>query len=285
MDQYDKKVFRQLPNFIPEIVESYSSDKMAVFKANHIFSKTKEFDCYKFHIISTQMPPILIEKKEYVERANSIFPINPEQAHAYKIQGQVSDYSVVFMEKEMIQRTSKLIYGKNHITFETEHIPLTSEFKTMFQVFIQEANHQQAGYEFVMESLNMQMAIYLLRHAKSNVSRGMTSKEYHDQKLVKQVRNYFVDHLCEEFSLNDIAEEVNYSPYYFIRIFKGQTGKTPFEYLLEIKIEQAENLLKKTNKSIAEIAYNSGFKSRSHFSTVFKKKIGQSPQQYRKYMR
>ncbi len=71
------------------------------------------------------------------------------------------------------------------------------------------------------------------------------------------------------------------SPYHFIRIFKNETGKTPYEYLVDIKIEKACSLLRRSNLSVTEICFLCGFNSSSHFSTVFKQKIGVSPSMYR----
>ncbi|MFZ5642647.1 MAG: helix-turn-helix domain-containing protein [Bacillota bacterium] len=74
----------------------------------------------------------------------------------------------------------------------------------------------------------------------------------------------------------------NLSSYYFIRVFKAQMGKTPYEYLLDIKMEKAREMLKQRNHTITEICYECGFNSISHFTTAFKRKVGVTPTYYRK---
>ncbi|WP_245917788.1 helix-turn-helix transcriptional regulator [Alteribacillus bidgolensis] len=69
--------------------------------------------------------------------------------------------------------------------------------------------------------------------------------------------------------MNDIASEVNLSPYYFLRVFKKSMGETPINYLIQLRLNEAKYLLHHTNLSIAEIAYKCGFNSESHFITTF----------------
>jgi len=77
----------------------------------------------------------------------------------------------------------------------------------------------------------------------------------------------------------DIAKMDRYS---FIRSFKAQIGKTPYEFLLDLKIEKAKKMLASKDYSITEISMICDFSSHSHFTTTFKKKTGISPSEYRK---
>ena len=79
-----------------------------------------------------------------------------------------------------------------------------------------------------------------------------------------------------------IASYIGLSPVYFHRLFKTYYGITPNDYLLNIRIDKAKNMLLFDNKSIDEIAYECGFNSSTYFSTVFKKKINESPYRFRK---
>jgi AraC-like DNA-binding protein len=88
--------------------------------------------------------------------------------------------------------------------------------------------------------------------------------------------NYTVGVSCTELS-----DLIKMDKYRFIRNFKAQTGKTPYEYLLDLKIEKAKKMLKLNDCSITEISMLCGFSSHSHFTSTFKKKIGISPTKYR----
>jgi AraC-like DNA-binding protein len=83
-------------------------------------------------------------------------------------------------------------------------------------------------------------------------------------------------------TLEELARELNYSVFHFLRLFKTSTGMTPFEYLTEIKIEKAKRLLRESEYTITEICSMCGFKYQSHFAQAFSKRTGLPPSLYRK---
>lgn len=95
------------------------------------------------------------------------------------------------------------------------------------------------------------------------------------QKYVRQ--NYS----SNEISLNMVASHVGISPSYFSTIFRQETGSTFTEYLTEIRMEKAKELLRCTNKKTSEIAYDIGYKDAHYFSYIFKKTQGLTPKDYR----
>ena len=78
------------------------------------------------------------------------------------------------------------------------------------------------------------------------------------------------------------ADRIFLSPNYFGDLIKKETGKTPQEYIQSKIIDMAKGLLLGTNKTISEISYELGFQYSQHFNRVFKKKVGLSPNEYRK---
>ena len=66
-----------------------------------------------------------------------------------------------------------------------------------------------------------------------------------------------------------------------MRLFKQTTGISPHQFILQLKIERAKQLINKTQLSLTEIAYELGFTDQAHFSNAFKKIIGVAPRQYR----
>ena len=82
--------------------------------------------------------------------------------------------------------------------------------------------------------------------------------------------------------IDDICNQINISPYHFIRMFKAKTGTTPHEYLLGIRVNKAEEMLKKGIYSIEEVARLCGYIDASHFSSYFKRVLGVTPSAYKK---
>ncbi len=92
------------------------------------------------------------------------------------------------------------------------------------------------------------------------------------------------EHLTEPLTLDDLAARASLSPYYFTRLFKKETGFTPHEYLIAMRINSAKFLLKTTSASIKEICFLTGFASESSFCTTFKKWVNATPSSYREYI-
>lgn len=83
-------------------------------------------------------------------------------------------------------------------------------------------------------------------------------------------------------TVDEIAAHVNTSKYHFIRRFAKETGMTPHQYILQLKLQEACRLLKFTNLSIAEISRSLGYDNCAYFSGQFKNRFGTSPTAYRK---
>lgn len=100
--------------------------------------------------------------------------------------------------------------------------------------------------------------------------------------VVDKVRRYMEEHLDEEFSREKAAESVYLNPAYLSRLFRRETGYSLTDYLVKIRIAKARNMLEKTNNRVSDVAINVGYSNFSHFSKLFKKVTGLTPQEYRK---
>lgn len=115
-------------------------------------------------------------------------------------------------------------------------------------------------------------------------TRSSTSSSLESQSLspVDQAIGYMKAHFKESISLEDLAHQVTLSPYYFTRLFKKETDRTPYDYLMTLRINESKYLLKSTSMLIKEIAFEVGFNSESNFMSYFKKVTGYTPSVFRK---
>ena len=107
----------------------------------------------------------------------------------------------------------------------------------------------------------------------------------HNQKnslLVSQISKYIQNHISESIKTSDIANYLNKSRGRITTEFKNQTGINLSDFIRIKKIEEAEELLSRTDKSLVFISNYLGFSSQSHFCKVFKDIKGVTPDQYRK---
>ena len=103
----------------------------------------------------------------------------------------------------------------------------------------------------------------------------------HDDVLIKEIQNYIEDNFQEPFGLDDLAKEFNVSKRNLIRRFKKATHNTPLQYLQRVKMEAAKRGLEKTNHSISEIMFDTGYNDVKSFRQTFKKIVGVAPSAYR----
>ena len=94
--------------------------------------------------------------------------------------------------------------------------------------------------------------------------------------------DYMEKHYRERCKLEDIAASAHLSPVYFHNIFSTAVGKTPYEYLTRLRLEESKRLILMGELSMAEIAEQCGFSSQSYFNAVFKQKNGETPSEYRR---
>ncbi len=99
---------------------------------------------------------------------------------------------------------------------------------------------------------------------------------------VEQIQNYVRQHYIDGFTAVQIQEACGLSYKYAGTLFKEVTGQTIKEYQCTLRLRKAEQLLKETNKSIAEIAQLTGFSDVFYFSKIFHRKKGCPPGEYRK---
>ncbi|NEQ53419.1 MAG: helix-turn-helix transcriptional regulator [Leptolyngbya sp. SIO3F4] len=88
-------------------------------------------------------------------------------------------------------------------------------------------------------------------------------------------------HLGQEIRLNDLAQQVDMSQFHFGRLFKQSLEVSPYQYLLQQRVEKVKQLLKQTDKPIADIALSCGFNSHSHLNRKFRQLTGTTPKAYR----
>ena len=123
----------------------------------------------------------------------------------------------------------------------------------------------------------------------SGVINTILTKMYlklHTTKTISEtaamMKDYLDSKITSAFSMWELCEFISKSESQAINIFKKDFGITPYAYLLQKKISFAKTMLKNTNLTVKEIAYNLKFTDEYYFSNIFKSKVGISPSNYRK---
>lgn len=169
-----------------------------------------------------------------------------------------------------------------------DRVELVSAFQTrdpqieaISHLFLSELHQADSGNQLVVDSLVNVLAVHLLRHHATTRAPLPIYAGGLPQRQLLQVLDYIDAHLSDEITLAGLAELVDISPFHFGRLFKQSLGRSPYQYLLQQRIERAKKLLKQTDKSIVEIALECGFNSHSHLGRKFRQLTGVTPKVYR----
>ena len=104
-------------------------------------------------------------------------------------------------------------------------------------------------------------------------------------RALRRIRDYVEEHLAENIELETLADIARLSKWHFARAFKQSVGTPPHFYLIQRRLEKAQELLAETNLSLAQIALKSGFSDQSHFSRRFRILLGVTPTSFRRSKR
>ena len=127
-------------------------------------------------------------------------------------------------------------------------------------------------------SLDIYKIFTELLNPQSTKSKGESN--YEDSMLT--VKEYIAENLNENLTVGALAEIVNMSSSHFSRVFKQQTGFSPYDYILISRLNRAKYLLQVTDMTVSAIAYEIGFNSESNFIYFFTENEGISPGKFRK---
>jgi AraC family transcriptional regulator len=127
------------------------------------------------------------------------------------------------------------------------------------------------------------VAIVLSRHLLSTYVTAVLPKESGGLPRFKLRRaiEYVHDNLANDISFRDVAAHLQMSAYHFARMFKQSTGQSPHNYIVRCRIERAKALLAEARLPISDIAFEVGYKSQSHFTTLFGRLAGVTPGAFR----
>lgn len=122
--------------------------------------------------------------------------------------------------------------------------------------------------------LNILGSILYLSYNKDSESKETT-------QIVERAKVIMLENINKEIDIHEIASNLGTSYSWFRKVFKEYTGFAPSQYFQELKLRKSKELLIESNLSVKEIAYHLNFSSYEYFLSFFKKRVGQTPLEYR----
>lgn len=123
---------------------------------------------------------------------------------------------------------------------------------------------------------------YLIRALTISYEKAARQKRQDENRPIRVVKQFITSHYGESLTLEQASDAAGLSPAYLGTLFKKETGMTFLEYLSGVRMEAAKQLLKETNRTVADICMAVGYNDVRYFTKSFTKYSGLKPNEYRK---
>ncbi|MEI7524053.1 MAG: AraC family transcriptional regulator [Mariniphaga sp.] len=151
------------------------------------------------------------------------------------------------------------------------------EIVSLYRRILEAGNEERAGYQQYISGIVIHLLGYIYYRAKDN--------QYEDKAIVQKIdkaRVLIREQINENISPEVIAKELVMTYSWFRRLFRQYTGLAPAQYIAQLRLQRAKELLSTTLKSVKEIAVEMNYESVDYFSTQFKRQTKMTPTQYRR---
>ena len=114
---------------------------------------------------------------------------------------------------------------------------------------------------------------------QNRVTRTSTLESYRERMVRALV--HIQDHLDEPLPLDELARVAAFSPYHFHRIFRGLIGESVKEHVRRLRLERAAQRLRRSDRTVTEIAFDAGYQAHESFTRAFHARFGMAPSEFR----
>lgn len=224
-----------------------------------------------------------------VKLATDIFQMPPACAYPYQLESLLTE-ALRRKEIDKGRELSREIIEKI-ILFSCD-LEMKKEFATQFFAALKHIVYT-LGYD--MEPFNSkwpfsacayleteeELQVFCLSYVDDFFSILAQQLDIPNLKLIRKIKQYLMENLTGEVSLEGLADYLGFTPQYVSRIFKEEYSQTFIEYVTWKRIEMAKEYLSGTTKNITEIARLVGYQDQNYFCRVFKKTTGMTPKEYK----
>jgi AraC family transcriptional regulator len=265
-------------------VDYFISDYLGIFIPSVGFCKyaikpQHTHFAYSFILFFSKEQSIVPVQIEVPQDYFLITALSPGVVHEEKVTGTFKRYMAIFISKELYETQYQFCGKQIPDKYVWEQFTVKHEIMLYLKKFMSEYDQKMVGYEQILDALSVIITQQLVRGVqKIDTGANLITKGFKMDKVIEYMHRYF----GKKLTINILAKIVKMSESNFIRVFKKETGKTPREYLMEIRLDKANKLLRSGSKSITEISLQCGFGSTPHFSACYAKHFGITPSEYQK---
>lgn len=239
-------------------------------------------DCYELVFIVSGEGKIMLQDRTFIGKAGDMIVIRPGELNSFAVDSEpcMVFYGVHFLpiwKTEDDRRPQPLadsdtdmlpLHGVMHI--QSPH-KLENLFRELYQVYQQKAYLHEWRQNILLEQILCELCeIQEQKNAPAEYAR------------IRRVLDHIHEEPYRSYTLDELLEIAGVKKSLFLQEFRNVTGTTPIQYVMDLRLGYARELLLETDAAIAQIAQQCGFEDVFYFSRCFKKRFHMSPRAYRK---
>jgi AraC-like DNA-binding protein len=223
---------------------------------------------------------VKINNKILTSKIGKLYAISPSVIHHEIVDDSFSRYVAIMIDQDFFNSICLKYKIKDFQPFECKEFNSPPSLTMLIRDFIIETENKLPGHNELVDAIGLRICHTLVR-LLFKISDSI--QKVSSRMDIEEVIRYMNTHYQKNITIDDLATVMHRSNSAFMRIFKHETGISPGEFLIQIRLERARKLLLATDQSVTDIAFNCGFNSSSHFATTFLKKYKINPSNYKKY--
>ncbi len=218
--------------------------------------------------------------------ADDMLMTGPKSGHWRGIVHGGFDHLRIFFPQALVAECYGAVFGRAPAAplslFETDRVQDKS-LRYLARVFRQVETYDDIIGPCFVDSLGLAFVSRLLAfHFGARIPGGNGGTEALAKPRLQRVIAYIEAHISRPVYLAELSEAAGLSRMHFVMQFKAATGYSPYAYVLNRRIAQAQALLRRPGATIVDVALDLGFSSQGHFTEAFRKVAGVTPGQWRR---
>ena len=229
----------------------------------------------------------------YPVKAGDIFLIQGNTEHYFEKRYNLGMFNIMFDDSYFREhlRSLRSLSGFNAFFLFEPTYRRSHKFKSMLQLnpetmrqlmtllqgMLDESENKCPGSDVILLAKALEIFVFISREYSGNKNPMINSLCRLGELISRMENNY-----TEKWTIRKISKISSMAPSTLLPIFRKVTGYSPIEYLLQVRLSKAAELLQRTTKTISEISLECGFSDSNYFSRQFKKRYNFSPRDYRK---
>lgn len=198
-----------------------------------------------------------------------------------------ADYEALFIDlsTEFLQQTARNLNLSENIELMELVLPKDEFIQNIALILLDELPKQENSSSLYLESLAQTLTLHIFKNYANLTKSFDYCKGGLSGAVFRRVKEFITQNLEQKLMLSEIARVGGLSEFHFARAFRLTAGETLNRFVMRQRIEKAKELLSETDLPLVEICFRTGFRTQSHFTTIFRQHTLLTPQNWRKNYR